>query len=277
MPSKFKKKNYKKKSKSNYRKSIPRTIQIATRRNMSQTLRFVVNQTYVYDGSVTPNGKTAFLAFRANSIFNCQLPNSTNLGEWKSQSPLVYDNYAASAIHPNATGWDEWTQRYQHFTVTGSKMSYTFEPINTGIPSILFCHLAGTQGAIDTNTNSASMNLKPFMTRKSIIPVGAIKGIRGSMNYSARKFEGVTDPDDNSNLRGRFANTALGTVGTAPSEQTIFYLAHAPVDPNSSAGKMASGVFRIKIEYVVHLREPTETNQVQVTTGTASSPGGDEL
>ena len=66
------------------------------------------------------------------------------------------------------------------------------------------------------------------------------------MTYSARKFEGVKDPDDNSNLRGRFANANLvpPTTGATPGEQSFFYLALAPVDPTSTVAS-GGGVLRV--------------------------------
>lgn len=264
---------------SGYRTAIPRTIQIATRRNYNQTLRFVINQSYVYDGTKTPNGKTAFLNYRANSIFHSQLPNSLNVGEWKSQEPSVYDNLAATALTPNATGWDQWTERYQHFCVVGAKMTYTFEPITTGVPAILCSHLSGVSGALNTNTTSAQINKLPFTYRHSLASNGVFQssssspGVRGNCLYSAKKFEGVKDVIDNSNLRGRFANPLLTPpqTGNPPSEQTYFYLSMSPVDPNST-GNMPSGVFRVKVEYITMLKEPTDSNLVQLqVTNTATS------
>lgn len=276
------KRNYKKRrgrknnsSSSNYRQPSARTIQIATRRNMSQTLRFVVNQTYVYDGSKTPAGKTAVLQYLANSVFNYQTPSSTVTDEFKSQDPLLYSNLVSAAKTPNATGWDEWTERYQHFIVTGAKLTYTFEPTSTGVPTILFAHLSGTGGAVSANTTSAQMNVKPYIKRHSLAQsfLYGNNACRGSIGYSARKFEGVTDPDDAEDLRGRFANTPLGTTGARPLETSHFYLSLSPVDPSAGTA-MCSGVIRTKIEYIVHMREPTETNQVQVTRALPEMGGG---
>lgn len=95
------------------------------------------------------------------------------------------------------------------------------------------------------------------------------------MTYSARKFEGVKDPDDNSNLRGRFANANLvpPTTGATPGEQSFFYLALAPVDPTSTVAS-GGGVLRVKIEYIVHLKEPTESNQIQINPTVTRTAGG---
>lgn len=256
--------------KSDYRSPMPRTIQIATKRNMNQTLKFVVNQTWVVDPTSQTAGLSAVLSYRANSIFASHMPTSitATAGVFKSQDPLKYSNNGSlnPVISQNADGYDTWKERYQHFCVTGSKLTYTFEPTNTGSPAILFSHLSGVAGAVNANTNSARLNELPFTKRHSLAKTTLTQnGIRGSINYSARKFEGVKDPDDNSNLRGRFANSLLTppTTGATPGEQSFFYLALAPVDPSASTA-VGGGVLRVKIEYIVHLKEPTESNQIQI-------------
>ena len=139
----------------------------------------------------------------------------------------------------------------------------------------MFVHLSGVQGAVQTNTTSAVMNGLPYCNRASLASSASFAytqaGSSLSMNYSARKFEGVKDPEDNSNLRGRLANANLNppTTGATPGEQSFYYVAFAPVDP-STVGTMAKGVLRIKVEYITQLKEPTDSNNVQViTTGTA--------
>lgn len=272
-------------SKSNaYRNTIPRTIQIATKRNMNQTLKFVINQTYVVDPTDLANGKSAVLSYRANSIFHSHMPTgATASNPFKSQDPAKYNNdgQANPVIQQNADGWDQWTERYQHFCVVGSKITYTFEPTGTGAPSILCSHLSGVSSAVTTDTTSAKLNTLPYVKRHSLATQGvtsginASTGIRGNMMYSARKFEGVKDPEDNSNLRGRFANSQLQTptIGATPGEQSFFYIIMAAVDPATSSS-MPQGVLRVKIEYITQLKEPTESNLIQVT---ATAPPPDEL
>lgn len=266
--------------KGNYRAPMPRTIQIATKRNMNQTLKFVVNQTWVVDPTSQTAGLSAVLSYRANSIFQSHMPTSVTAtaGVFKSQDPLKYNNNGSltPVISQDADGYDTWKDRYQHFCVTGSKMTYTFEPTSTGAPSVLFSHLSGVSGAVNANTNSARFNTLPYVKRHSLSKTTLQQyGVRGSMNYSARKFEGVKDPDDNSNLRGRFANAGLvpPTTGATPGEQSFFYLALAPVDPTSTVAS-GGGVLRVKIEYIVHLKEPTESNQIQINPVVTRTSGG---
>jgi hypothetical protein len=280
-----KKRNYKKKKgKSAYRKAVPRTIQIATKRNTNMKLKFVVNQTYVLDPTATgfPVGNCAFLSYRANSVYHSHIPVSTTAGLWASQDPTKYNNLSSAAINQNADGWNEWTERFQHYCVTGSRITATFEPAGSGVPTIMSVHLSGVGGAIQATTNSARINALPYVKKASIVSQGITipnqAGARLSMNYSARKFEGVTDVDDNSNLRGRFANSLLvpPTTGTSPFEQSFFYVNFTPIDP-ATAGAMPKGVVRVKVEYIVHLKEPTESNQIQLVTDTADFGAADEL
>lgn len=277
------KKRYSRKPKSNYRSVIPRTIQIATKRNQNQKLKFVLNHTWIVDQTQLANGKTAVLSYRANSIFASHMPTGSNsVNAFISQNPEKYSNNGQQdpVINANADGWNEWTNRYQHFCVTGSKMTYSYEPTGTGTPAILFSHLSGVGSAVTTDTKSSYMNELPFSKRHSLSTSPNFNvtsgGIRGSLNYSARKFEGVVDPEDNTNLRGRFANPNLTvpTVGATPGEQSFFYIALAAINPAATM-KLPPGVLRVKIEYITQMKEPTETNQIQVITDTANAP--DEL
>ena len=274
-------------SRKNYRSQIPRTIQIATKRNTNMTLKFTLNQTWILDPSKLTNpNDTLVMSYRANSIFHSHMPtmdNSTSAAA-VSQDPALYNNNGqlTTLIQQSADGFDTWSDRFQHFTIVGSKITYTFEPFSTGAPAVFCSHLSGVSGAIQAATSAVRLNALPYTTRHSIVssevnPVtAAYNGIRGSRNYSARSFEGVTDPVDNSNLRGRFANSLLTppVTGATPSEQSFFYLALAPIDP-STAASVGKGVLRVKIEYIVKLREPTESNQVQLVTGTG--PANNEL
>ncbi len=248
---------------SSYRKSKPRTLQIATRRNPNQVLRFVINQTYWYDGTKTPAGKTAVLQYRANSIFHAQVPSSSISGEFISQDPQLYSNYTTDNITQDADGWTEWSARYQHFCVLGSKIQSTFEPTTTGSASVHFHHLSGVGNAIDANSQMKDINKLPYTYRNSIVATTVQRGNTGSrmsQQYSAKKYEGVSNVQDNSNLRGSFG-------GGQPAEQTFFYLGIAPATQMTATSPNINpqGIIRVKVEYIVMLKEPTETNQVQVT------------
>ncbi len=275
------KKNYRKKNtnylskttntNSMYRRQVPRTLQIATRRNKSQVLRFVTNQTYQLNpGGLVGGMENCFLTIRANSIYNIMRQNGSlnSNGTWIPQDNGEY----GPLLNPNATGWSEWTHRYQNFTVLGSKISATFEPTGVGeagskqVPSTFYLILSGADGIIGTGTEMALINKFPYTKRASVIPGQQYnstsqmsnQGVRLSMNYSTKRFEGVRDVKDNNQLTGEFN-------GHQPSETSFFYVGLRNTIPSSAtADRMPQGLVRIKVEYIVSLSEPTETNQVQM-------------
>lgn len=272
----------------NYRSAIPRTLQIATKRNKNMRLKFTLNQTWLVDPSKLTNPTDALVfSYRANSIFQSHMPtlSATTAAAAISQDPALYsmNGSATPVVQQSAEGFDTWSDRFQHFTVSGSKISYTFEPTGAQAPGIFVSHLSGVSGAIQSSTSAVRLNKLPYTTRHAITPksssigIFASDGIRGSRTYSARAFESVTDPNDNSNLRGRFANSLVSppVVGASPTEQSFFYLALAPIDPATTLA-VGSGVLRVKIEYIVSLREPTDSNQVQaiVSSRAPAPPSG---
>lgn len=264
-----------------YRRNKPRTLQIATRRNPNQVLRFVLNQTYFLDGTKAAKGETSVLCFRANSIFHSHVPTSNISDQWLSQDPTLYDNYIPNGVTQNADGFNEWTSRYQHFCVLGSKIQSTFEPATTGQSSVHFHHLSGVVNAITNATQMKDINKLPYTYRNSIMATTVQRGNTGSrmsQQYSAKRFEGVSNVNDNSNLRGSF-DTPSSPGGNTPGEQTFFYVGIAPTTQKSetSANIVPSGVIRVKIEYIVMLKEPTESNNVQVTDTAVPGSARDEL
>jgi hypothetical protein len=249
-----------------YHPSVPRTLQIATRRHKSQMLRFVKNMTF----GVQPQqfAENIFLTIRANSIYNILQQNGgqNQGGTWNAQNS---QNYGTGQAVVNAEGWEEWKDRFQHFTVMGSKCQVSFEPISVGYnaqgssrfePATLYCNLSGVTGAITPNTACKDVVAKPYTSRAQILASNARSGKRIYGFYSTKKYEGVKDVMDNSNLRGR-----LGT-GAVPNEGSYFTVGLVPTVANALGAEptnpLPNGIFRVKLEYIVKLTEPTLTNQV---------------
>ena len=249
-----------------YHNSIPRTLQVATRRTNSQMLRFVKNMTFGINPQ--PLSENIFLSIRANSLFDILQQNGSQNqgGTWNPQAP---NEYGPAVTPVNADGWFDWNTRFQHFTVLGSKIQVTYEPIDVQyqvdgspkfLPATLYINLSGVQGAIDPQTACKDVMKKPYTKRGQILQSSLAGGKRLYSFYSAKKFEGVTDVLDNSNLRGR-----LGT-GAAPNENTFFNVGLLPTINPTLGGNVGQtipgGVMRIKIEYIAKLTEPTLTNEV---------------
>lgn len=218
-----------------YHPKVPRTLQIATRRYKKQMLRFVVNQTYKCTpqgaGSVGP--ENCYLQFRANSIhdvMNGALGNGSLMqpNTWASQH---VQEYGPTVTNVTAEGYDNWKERFQHFTVLGSRLQATCQTIvgtSASETGTFYVNLAGATGSI-TNTKQAWQIMElPYTKRARLFPAvttagGAtanVPGARLQINYSAKKFEGVNDVMDNSNLRGAFDNS-FGE-GKYPTEQSFY-------------------------------------------------------
>lgn len=254
-----------------YHPKIPRTLQIATRRNNSQMLRFVKNMTYeINNQSLTEN---IFLTVRANSIYHILANNGSQNqpGTWLAQSS-VYN--ATSGLVVNADGYNEWNERFNHFTVLGSKIQVTYQPIQaahdaTGkaltAPTTLYITLAGHAGQIGPSTPMSAIAGLPYQKRAQIMGSNTdASGARLWSFYSAKKFEGVKDVMDNAKLKGTFSNSL--TSPHQPVEQSFFNVGLVPTAQQSlgisSPPKIPAGIFRVKVEYIVKLTEPTNTNQV---------------
>lgn len=245
-----------------YRNLVPRTLQIATRRNFNQRLKFVVNQTYQVDPGTLQGTETNGITFRANSIYDIRPDYYGTPNTFTAQDPTKYGIAMTNLV---ADGWNEWTDRYQHFSVLGSKIQAVFEPYGTGEdqgqPGMLAITLSGVNGTVSATTDSAAINKLPYTRRGHVF--GACNQNRGTrlyQFYSAKKFEGVKDVLDNQQLRGRFANTNGQAVG--PSELSFFDVSLSKLNP-AVGQQMPKGILTIKIEYIVNCTEPTKSDNVQ--------------
>lgn len=274
------KKGFKKVGSTNklYHNKIPRTLQVATRRVNSQMLRFVKNLTYeIRPGGVSPvsaSKENIFLTIRANSIYDILQQNGSQntSGVWNPQDS-TYGPLPGAVV--NADGYERWNEIFQHFTVMGSKIQATFQPDQwsanggTGIPLVApttaYITLSGVVNQVNRFTPMSELVKLPYLKRAQVIagPNRGGEGVRLYNFYSAKKFEGVKDVGDNQQLRGRF-NNEVSSVGSPPGEQSFFNIGLVPTITNelgSQAGNhQPGGIFRVKVEYIVRLTEPTDTN-----------------
>lgn len=273
------KKGFNKAGKTNklYHSSIPRTLQVATRRYNSQMLRFVKN--LVYEVNPQTLSENIFLSIRANSIYDILQNNGSQNqpGTWLPQDDVEYPVTAGHIV--NADGWDAWRERFQHFTVIGSKLQVTYQPTQLSVvdtagtangtvaqaPSTLYITLSGVANQISNTTAMRAIVNLPYLKRGAIHSnVQGQNGKRLYSFYSAKKFEGVKDVIDNQQLRGRFLNS-FGSANQV-SEQSFFNVGICPTVENTLGGssdkKPPGGIIMLKVEYIVKLTEPTDTNQV---------------
>lgn len=266
-----------------YRNPNPRTLQIATRRNTKQMLRFVSNQTYkVNPGGSVGGMENVFLKFRANSIYDINVGNSGNgaLNANLTWIPQDASKYGPSQPIVNAEGWDDWNTRYAHFQVLGSKIQMTYEPIgidgaNVAQACTAYINLAGNTSQIGTGTEMSQINELPYTKRASMVPAqtnsqggGLVSNSTWSNNgvrlfhfYSTKSFEGVNDVTDNEQLKGNMLSAPA-----VPQEGSFFTIGLRNTIPSSTpSNRMLNGILRVKIEYITLLTEPTSTNRVQAT------------
>jgi hypothetical protein len=250
---------------------------------MTQILKFVSNQTYqVVPGGTVGGQQNTYLRIRANSIYNIMHENGSiqPAGTFIPQSTTKY----GPTITPiNAEGFGYWDARYYHFTVLGSRLQATYEPTGPNpnfptariIPSTFYVNLSGSNNQIGTSSHMDYINELPYTKRASIISTQSNvangsgngttsqnrnNGVRCYMNYSTKRFEGVTDVDDNDQFKGNFltpSGPGEGSYYTVGLQSTI------PSTAAAAAETQPPGILRLKIEYIVKLTEPTNTNQVQ--------------
>lgn len=260
-----------------YHPKVPRTLQIATRRHMTQTLRFVKNMTFKVTpqlGSPVVGPENCYLIIRANAIDDIMVGThgngSSNMpGTWEAQDVASYGSGVTSI---KAEGYDDWKNRFQHYTVLGSRLQATCQTIvgssaaNTGT---FYVNLAGANGLITPTSQAFEIMKLPYTKRGRLFPAvttagGATANVPASRlhtHYSTRKFEGVKDVLDNQNLKGSFTNSY--GAGTVPGENSYYTIGYVPTMPFSiSSGAHAPALITIKVEYIVKLTEPTNTNQV---------------
>lgn len=267
-----------------YHSSVPRTLQIATRRPTNGlVLRFVKNYTIKVTPSLTAapaQAKNTFISFRANSIVDVvkDYGEASGLGtDFRFQD--INTDFVSTPLQ-NAEGVLDWQERFSEFVVLGSKISLTYDsmPGASMVPSTLYVQLTGSSGNITTSTEMATINKYPYVSRARILNGGISTqnrnistrpGARLASFYSTKKFEGVINPSDNDQLRGHFTNTiATPPNNGVPEEQSFYNIGICPTFPHSPpvAGVNDSpappGILTVRIEYITKLCEPTLTNQV---------------
>ena len=260
-----------------YHPKVPRTLQIATRRHMSQTLRFVKNMTWKVTpqlGSPVVGPENCYLMIRANAIDDIMVGahgnGSGNMpGTWEAQDVANYGQGVSKVV---AEGYNDWADRFQHYTVLGSRIQATCQTVvgsSASDTGTFYINLAGASGLITPTSQAFEIMKLPYTKRGRLFPAvttagGATANVPASRlhcHYSTKKFEGVKDVMDNQNLKGSFTNS-YGS-GSVPGENSYYTIGYVPTMPFSiSSGAHAPAILTIKVEYIVKLTEPTNTNQV---------------
>ena len=163
-----------------YHSSVPRTLQIATRRTNSVTLRFVKNLCYTIDPVLDAGVQWNYnFAIRANSIYDILQQNGSQLNDNGLVIAAQDPEYNPTVgLKTNADGWERYRLQYQHFTVLGSKIQTTCQPMtwsslsdgsNDVAPSTTYIQLSGVANQITRVSPMRSIVKYPYVKRAQII------------------------------------------------------------------------------------------------------------
>lgn len=268
-----------------YHPTVPRTLQLSTRRPTTAVLRFVKNYTIKVTPSLTTppaQAKNTFISFRANSIVDVikDYGEASGVGnDFRFQD--ITTDFVSTPLQ-NAEGVLDWKERFSEFVVLGSKISITYDslPGAVMVPSTLYVQLTGSSGNVTTSTEMATINKYPYVQRARILNGGTVTqnntsrpGARLASFYSTKKFENVTNPNDCDQLRGHFTNSVATPANNGVPEEQSFYnvgicptFPHSPPVPGLNDSPCPPGILTVRVEYITKLCEPTLTNQVSLTT-----------
>lgn len=143
-------------------------------------------------------------------------------------------------------GYDNIMALYDHFTVTGSKITATITPDNTTyVPFQLSIYLAPGSSVISP---AAPARLRETDRVNWVIsnPSTSWKGVSAVSNYfSASKFFGVKDAVGESSYKG--------SATSDPTETAVFQILYGALDEASSA---PAATVAVDIEYTAVFTEP---------------------
>lgn len=217
-----------------YRRRTRRKRRTRRRANKSSTVRLyksptpdsmIVKMKYGSVVKIQPGiGLSATHVFSANSIFD---PDRTAVGH----QPLGHDEYAIF---------------YNHATVLGSRIKVRFVPTSAA---------SATGNALVSIALQADDTASAIITTQMIERSGVNWRVMGTSyanagncvltkNFSAKRFFGVDDVKDNTNLRGTF--------GANPADQAYYHVSAAPTELAASASEVDCIV---EIEYIALLSE----------------------
>lgn len=280
-----------------YKSASLRTLQLATQRPATAMLKFQKHMCYRVKPKLL-GGTTqqmCHIQLCANSIYNMLLdysPQQTIHDTVFQEQDFDYILVGApSSVAFNANGYDDWKERFQKFVVIGSKITVTYEPVidsegSAGLlmsPTTLFIQKSQTldNGITATTSNSGDICKLPYVNRAQILTARIGRSGKGgavSSTFSAKKDFGVKDYQDNPDLFGNLDANDFPNNGPAmPTKQCYYniYLAETVKKHTSLDQKpLVEGIMRIKIDYLVRLSDPSNTNKQTVDGTTAAATEG---
>lgn len=177
-------------------------------------------------------GAPGYYVFSANSLYD---PNTTGTGH----QPMHFDTMATM---------------YNHYVVLGAKITVRAwgEATSGGTGAVLACKLDDDGSATFNNGRlmEQGSNLVKYIIMRDNVTAGKSYGVL-KHTYSARKFHGVKDVDDNKYTLGALTNAS-------PSDQG-YWVIHWQHPDNSTV--MGSIKLLVQIDYIVKFSEPRDFPQ----------------
>lgn len=184
---------------------------------------------------------------RAKMRYNETVELTSTLGS------LDVANFRANGVYdPNMTGvghqpfgYDTWSAQYNHYVVTGSKITVNIMPQNTTGAQIAGVYLGDDSSNYTDSTGfieAKKGTWKAMYLRSSgALTVGS--------KYSAKQFFNVKDVRDNQDRLG-------AVVGATPSETALYGIWFQTKDAST-----ASIWVNVVIDYIVEFSEPKDIAQ----------------
>lgn len=239
-----KKKRYGKKPA--YRNQIPRSIENASLRPMSRTVKFQARERFLVADVLSANTKSIL-----------QIP-ATYLG-----TPTVISGTWTpdSGTFHNPTAYQEWFPKYKYYKVLGARMTATVRPSGIGaeganqfqnLSFIALCADSNQLTGVSLEDLEEDRGIKQQHWRYSSLS-GGMKGSRMALNYSAKKTHGLKDVKDYGPLR------TPTTFNTAASENTYYNLILSGALDQATTGHPGA-IVDVYATYILHFTEPTQSN-----------------
>lgn len=289
-----KRRTAKRSTRTKYRGRVPRMIQPSTYKHKEAIVSF----DYENEFHVVPTGfansnagdMMAWLSVMANcpnDVLHDNQDGTANQGTIPHAGFNIQNTGPPTQIGGQTTvkDWYQWSGRYRHFCVIGSKIQVTANPI--AHPSAVdgvtrdgtwpwIMHLyktGGTTGGefpgVTGDTSNETIGNKPYCKRTKISGTsttsgaGPSKGGYLSMGYSARSFEGVANVRDNGDLKGTIgSSTAAGLI---PVEKTRFVICLKNAITAPTTGNWIQPcdlMLKFKVTYTVRFGEPVTTSDI---------------
>lgn len=181
-------------------------------------------------------------------FFGTLNPGAGTTATWVVRANSIFDPDASGAGH-QPYGHDQWQTFYNHYVVLGSKI--TVDAISTDATAKTGQAIASVSLQDDLTTSpSQTLSLleRPGCSYKPVGSSNASRGTRLTNTFSAKKFFGVANVNDNIDRLG-------AQFGANPAEGATFHITVGSIDASTDPSAVA---ITVVVDYICLLTERTE-------------------